>query len=85
MSGLNLGSFTPAHITLDADAAGHGWYLDATPLDDAEFGNGFAATRLQTDPTGAPAGHYDLLTAVMHEMGHALGLDDCYARRPRRR
>src|SRR5262245_41872698 len=33
---------------------------------------------MQTDPTGAPAGHYDLLTAVMHEMGHALGLGDSY-------
>ena len=78
MSGLNLGSFAPTQITLDADAAGRGWYLDATPGDDAEFGNVFAGTRLQTDPTGAPAGHYDLLTAVMHEMGHPLGLGDSY-------
>ena len=38
MSGLYLGSFAPGHITLDCDAAGHGWFLDATPLDDAEFG-----------------------------------------------
>ena len=78
MSGLNLGAFAPTQITLDADAAGRGWYLDATPRDDAEFGAVFAATRMQTDPTGAPAGHYDLLTAVMHEMGHALGLGDFY-------
>jgi hypothetical protein len=78
LSGLNLGSFTPAQITLDADAAGHGWYLDGTPRDDAEFGNAQNATRLTTDPTQAPAGHYDLLTAVMHEMGHALGLQDRY-------
>ena len=78
MSGLHLGSFAPAQITLDADAAGRGWYLDATPLDDAEFGNVFAATWMQTDPTGAPAGHYDLLTTLMHEMGHALGLGDTY-------
>jgi hypothetical protein len=78
LSGLNLGSFTPAQITLDADAAGHGWYLDGTPRDDAEFGNAQSATQLLTDPTGAPAGHYDLLTAVMHEMGHALGLEDRY-------
>ena len=40
----------------------------------------FAATRMQTDPTGAPAGHYDLLTAVMHEMGHTLGLGDSLSR-----
>ena len=79
MAGLNLGAFTPSQITLDADAAGHGWYLDGTPLDDAEFGNAFSATRMQTDPTGGPAGHYDLLTTVMHEMGHALGLGDSYA------
>jgi hypothetical protein len=78
LSGLNLGSFTPAQITLDADAGGRGWYLDATPGDDAEFGAAFAATRMQTDPSGAPAGHYDLLTAIMHEMGHTLGLGDSY-------
>ncbi|HEY9375546.1 MAG TPA: hypothetical protein VIQ02_00440, partial [Jiangellaceae bacterium] len=78
LSELNLGSFTPAQITFDADAAGRGWYLDATPGDDAEFGAVFATTRMQTTPTGAPAGHYDLLTAVMHEMGHTLGLGDSY-------
>jgi hypothetical protein len=78
LSGLNLGAFTPAQITLDADAAGHGWYLDGTPRDDAEFGHAQSATRLTTDPTQAPAGHYDLLTTVMHEMGHALGLQDRY-------
>ena len=38
-----------------------------------------SGTRLQTDPTGAPAGHFDLLTLIMHEIGHALGLDDTYA------
>ena len=79
MSGLNLGAFSPTQITLDADAAGRGWYLDGTPLDDAEFGTVFAATWMQTDPTAAPAGHYDLLTTIMHEMGHALGLGDSYA------
>ena len=31
MAGLNLGAFAPTQITLDADAAGRGWYLDATP------------------------------------------------------
>ena len=45
MSGLNLGSFSPTQITLDADAAGHGWYLDGTPRDDAEFGHVESATR----------------------------------------
>ena len=78
MAGPYLGSFAPGLITLDADAAERGWYLDGTPLDDVEFGTVFSLTRAQTDPAGAPAGHYDLLTTVMHEMGHALGLDDHY-------
>ena len=80
MSGLNLGAFSPTQITLDADAAGRGWYPRRQPLDDSEFGTAFSATWLQTDPTGAPAGHYDLLTTVMHEMGHALGLGDSMRR-----
>lgn len=78
MPGDSLGSFQPGLITLDDDAAGRGWFLDATPLDDSEFGRAFSATRMQTGPSGAPAGHYDLLTTVMHEMGHALGLGDRY-------
>ena len=40
-------------------------------------------TRLYTDPASAPAGRIDLLTAIMHEMGHALGLDDSYLEQDR--
>ena len=47
-------------------------------MDDAEFASHVNGTRRYTDPTGAPAGRMDLLTAVLHEMGHALGLDDSY-------
>ena len=32
-----LGQAAGQSITLDADAAGYGWYVDPTPLDDAEF------------------------------------------------
>jgi hypothetical protein len=78
LSGQNLGAYTPGHVTLDADAAGRSWYVDATPLDDSEFGHTITATQLQTDPTATPAGRYDALTTVMHEMGHALGLADDY-------
>jgi uncharacterized repeat protein (TIGR01451 family) len=73
MPGQYLGSFHSGLITLDSDAAGRGWFLDVTPLEDSEFtagqaGNGTVA-----------AGRLDLLTAVLHEMGHALGIDDTYA------
>jgi len=61
-----LGSTTPDMIYIDADAAGWGWYVDPTPGDDVEFA---------TDG-GEEEGRMDLLTAVMHEIGHALGYDD---------
>ena len=40
-------------------------------------------TRFYTDPASAPAGRIDLLTAIMHEMGHALGLSDSYLEQDR--
>ncbi|HSG91927.1 MAG TPA: hypothetical protein VLA56_22120, partial [Pseudomonadales bacterium] len=60
-------------ITLDADAAGHGWFIDATPLESGEF-----AVRTDNDvrsaaPGSEAFGAMDLLTAVRHEIGHALG------------
>jgi hypothetical protein len=66
------------HILIDPSAAGHGWFVDSTPNDNSEFTHAAnaAGTDLDTDPTNAAAGHLDLLTAVSHEMGHALGLDD---------
>ena len=57
-------------VTLDDDGAGRGWFVDATPGDDAEFGGAVAST----ERAGGVAG-YDLLTVVMHEMGHTIGLD----------
>jgi hypothetical protein len=78
MPGWYLGSYSPDAVRLDSDAAGYGWFLDATPLEDSEFGN-VDGTRLTTDPAGAPAGHVDLLTTIMHEMGHELGLEDTYS------
>ena len=30
-------------------------------------------------PTAAPAGRMDLLTAIMHELGHGAGLSDFHA------
>jgi hypothetical protein len=75
LTGSWLGSQANGHIKIDADAAGYGWFVDATPWDSAEFAHSLSATQLQTDPTQAPAGHMDLLTVVMHEIGHVLGLD----------
>ena len=65
-------------ITLDDDAAGYGWYVDPTPWNDAEFPTAASGTRLYTTPDLAPAGRMDLLTTVMHELGHVLGKDSSF-------
>jgi hypothetical protein len=81
LAGTRVGEQTPGHILIDPNAAGHGWFVDSTPNDSSEFSHAAnaAGTDLYTDATNAAAGHLDLLTAVLHEMGHALGLDDSAA------
>ncbi len=62
-------------IVLDADAAGNGWYVDPTPWDDREFVGTPSMSRLNAvDPTAAQ--RIDLVTTLMHEFGHLLGLPD---------
>ncbi|MBI2421795.1 MAG: tandem-95 repeat protein [Candidatus Hydrogenedentes bacterium] len=78
MPGSYLGTATPYHIIIDEDAAGYGWFIDPTPLDDNEFPDARSAVRRYARPELDSAGRMDLLSAIMHEMGHALGLDDSY-------
>ncbi len=78
LSDLHLGEADGALIRVDGNAGDNGWFIDPTPLDDAEFASHITGPRRYTDPDGAPAGRMDLLTAILHEMGHALGLDDTY-------
>jgi hypothetical protein len=69
-----LGETSGKTIRIDRDAAGYGWFVDPTPGDDAEFAAP-AASRALTASKGGPADNRaDLLTTVMHEMGHELGL-----------
>jgi hypothetical protein len=62
-------------IFLDSNAQGYGWFIDPTPGQDAEFPLRVGATEERA--TGGPAaGEMDLLTVIMHEMGHFLGHGD---------
>ncbi|MFO0903247.1 MAG: proprotein convertase P-domain-containing protein [Pirellulales bacterium] len=64
LGGTTLGLAAGNTLWLDDNAAGWGWFVDSTPRDDAEFalpGNQGEQDRM------------DLLTVVMHELGHLLG------------
>ena len=61
LSGNTLGQSDGRSIAIDNNAAGHGWYVDRNMRTNGEF------NRVRK-PSGM-----DLLTVVMHEMGHVLG------------
>ncbi|WP_367874648.1 Ig-like domain-containing protein [Luteolibacter sp. Populi] len=78
LPGQYLGEAAGLRLRVDCDAGGNGWFIDATPLEDTEFAAS-DSTRRYSLPTGEPAGRIDLLTTILHEQGHALGLEDRYA------
>ncbi len=61
-------------IWIDFDASGVGWFIDTTASNDEEFllKNGTLSALNET----AASGRIDLLSVLMHEMGHLIGLDD---------
>ena len=69
-----LGETSGNTIWIDDDAAGYGWFVNPTPGDDAEFSM-LTPTDLVARPRSAAANRADLLTTVMHEMGHILGYE----------
>ncbi|MEO5914482.1 MAG: Ig-like domain-containing protein [Luteolibacter sp.] len=73
-----LGEAGGNNIRVDRNAGGAGWYMDASTASDALFGTATSDTRHYTDPTSSAAGRVDLLTTILHEMGHSLGLPDTY-------
>ena len=66
-------------IKINVTALGMGWYVDQTPFADEEFAGQQATTDLAASSSTA-SGHYDLLTLVMHEFGHIIGLHDVDSR-----
>jgi hypothetical protein len=66
LGGATLAVAAGSTIWLDDDAAGWGWFVDPTPADDGEF---------TTPGDQGEQGRIDLLSVLMHEVGHLLGQD----------
>jgi hypothetical protein len=67
LGSLTLGQAIGTTVLIDDNAAGFGWFVDTSPSDDVEF-EGKIDSEVET--------RIDLLTVVMHELGHILGYDD---------
>jgi hypothetical protein len=66
LPGATLGLASGRTIYIDSNAAGWGWFVDPTPWDDFEFAT-------PGDP--GEQNRMDLLSVLMHEVGHLLGYD----------
>jgi hypothetical protein len=66
-------------VIIDVDAAGHGWFVDDTPYQDTEFMPQNSDEVLTANEPSDAYGDMDLLTVVMHELGHVFGYQDIYA------
>ncbi len=70
-----LGQTTGNAITLDTTAAGNNWYIDPTPSDNSEYLPTSNPNEWVAKAGSAAAGKMDMLSVLLHEYGHALGID----------
>lgn len=74
-----IGAHVSGELWFDVNAAGYGWFIDATPDENGEFTVVTADGELRATAGSPAAGHVDLLTVMEHEVGHLLGFDDLAA------
>jgi hypothetical protein len=75
LAGSLLGLTSGSTVWIDVNAAGRGWFVDPTPQDSLEY-QARPNHELVAVGKGPAAKRIDLLTVVMHELGHVLGLGD---------
>ena len=75
LPGAAIGRAIGSTILLDVDAAGNGWFVDPTPdLDEEYMATGSIQQLVATSEVAAQ--RIDLVTTLLHEYGHILGLPD---------
>src|SRR3989338_5770091 len=62
-------------ITLDTNAAGHNWFIDTTPADNSEYLPTSNPYEWLAKEGTAAYGKMDMLSVLLHEYGHALGIE----------
>jgi hypothetical protein len=62
-------------VQIDVNAAGRGWFVDDTPWDDREFAVGPSSHDLMALPGTLAETRVDLLTVILHELGHVVGYE----------
>jgi hypothetical protein len=75
LTGGALGQAAGSTITLDTTAAGNGWFIDTTPSDNSEYLPTSNPNEWIAKAGSAAAGKMDMLSVLLHEYGHALGID----------
>jgi hypothetical protein len=76
LDGLRLGQVAGTTVWIDVNAAGHGWFVDPTPWSHHEFNRPRGTEEVWTAKRIGPAvDQMDLLSVVVHELGHVLGFE----------
>ncbi len=75
LDGLELGQVRNGGILIDLNAAGHGWYVDVSAASSREFSIRLDDNVVKAAAGSAASGRIDLLSVILHEIGHVLGLD----------
>jgi VCBS repeat-containing protein len=75
LTGSSLGQTNVSGITLDTNAAGYNWFIDTTPADNSEFLPTSNPNEWVAKAGSAAAGKMDMLSVLLHEYGHALGIN----------
>jgi hypothetical protein len=75
LPGGAVGQTVGTNITLDDNAAGNGWFIDTTPADNSEFLPTSNPNEWVAKAGSEAAGKMDMLSVLLHEYGHALGIE----------